>query len=96
MKSQFTNSAQNEFDAAVIYIAARNPFAVRPFIDRVEKARRQIEEFPESGAPIPEFPQTEYRQVFARPYRIFYRVHEGTVIIAAFYHDRQIPQSLDK
>ena len=61
------------------------------FIDRVEDICDQLALFPDSGSHIPEFPDTLYRQVFARPYRLFHRVEDETVWITALYHDRKQP-----
>jgi plasmid stabilization system protein ParE len=91
MQVQFTPSAQKSLDKAIDYIASHNPFAVKSFVDRVGKAVSQIGLFPESGARIPEFPTTLYRQVFSRPYRLFYRVEDDIVWVAAVYHDKQLP-----
>jgi len=88
---RFTAEAQNVLDAAMIYIATKNPYAVEPFIKRIENAKARLCQFPESGSFIPEFPDADYRQIFARPYRLFYRIVDDEVIIVAVYHDKQIP-----
>jgi len=88
---RFTPSAEKDFLAAVAYLSGRSLKATNHFIDLIEQAFSQLELFPDSGAYIPEFPTTLYRQVFAKPYRIFYRAEDDTIWITALYHDRQLP-----
>jgi len=96
MDVKFTPSAENEFYSAVAYLLERNPTAADNFLDRVDKAIERLEAFPESGSYIPEFPSSDYRQVFPTPYRFFYRIKNGVVWITAVYYERQIPVRLEQ
>jgi len=58
---------------------------------RCEDILRKLEEFPESGRPIPEFPELPHREVFLAPFRFFYRVSGDIVWIVAVWHDAQLP-----
>ena len=53
---------------------------------------RRLEQFPESGRIIPEFPDLPYREVVVRPYRFFYRIKGSTVWIVAAWHGAQLPK----
>jgi len=88
---RFTPSAEKDFFAAVSYLSDRSLKATNHFINLVEQAFSQLELFPDSGAPVPEFPNGLYRQIFAKPYRLFYRTEDDTIWITALYHDRQLP-----
>ena len=54
-------------------------------------ALRRLEEFPESGRLIPEFPGLPHREVIVPPYRFFYRVIGKTVWIVAVWRSAQMP-----
>jgi plasmid stabilization system protein ParE len=55
----------------------------------VEEALRRLEDHPESGRRIPEFPDVPHREVIVRPFRFFYRVEKRTVWIVAAWHGAQ-------
>ncbi|MBM4287898.1 MAG: type II toxin-antitoxin system RelE/ParE family toxin [Deltaproteobacteria bacterium] len=93
MNLRFTSLARNQFLAAVAYIRRENPEAARRFRQRAEKILRRLEEFPESGRVIPEFPDLPYREVVIAPYRFFYRQRDGTIWIVAVWHGAQLPNS---
>lgn len=91
MKVRFTPSARAQFLSALTYIRQDNPQAALHFRERVEKVLRRLEEFPESGRILPEFPELPYREVIISPYRFFYRVKGEIVWIVAVWHGAQIP-----
>lgn len=91
MKVRFTPSARVHFLAALAYIRQDSPQAAVHFRNRVESILRRLEEFPESGKIIPEFPELPYREVVISPYRFFYRVKGEIVWIVAVWHGAQLP-----
>jgi len=52
---------------------------------------RRLEEFPDSGRRIPEFPAPPHREVIVPPYRFFYRVKDTMVLVVAVWHDARLP-----
>lgn len=91
MKVRFTPSARIHFLSALAYIRQDSPPAAVDFRNRVEKILRRLEDFPESGRIIPEFPELPYREVVIPPYRFFYRVKGEIVWIVAVWHGAQLP-----
>jgi toxin ParE1/3/4 len=85
--------ARNQFLAAVANIRRDNPEAAWRFCRRAEKILRRLEEFPESGRVIPEFPDLLYREVVIAPYRFFYRLKGDAVWIVAVWYGAQLPNS---
>ena len=71
MKVRFTPSARTQFLSALSYIRRDKPSAAANFRDRTEKILRRLEDLPESGRIIPEFPELPYREVIISPYRFF-------------------------
>jgi toxin ParE1/3/4 len=92
VRVRFTPSARAQFLAALAYIRRDNPTAATRFRQRVEKALRRLERFPESGCVVPEFPDLPYRELFVAPHRFFYRVQGKTVWVVAVWHGAQPPE----
>ena len=76
MKVKFTPSAKTQFLSALSYIRKDKPSAAINFRKRAEKILRRLEDFPESGRIIPEFPELPYREVIISPYRFFYKIKD--------------------
>jgi toxin ParE1/3/4 len=92
VRVRFTSSARAQFLAALTYIRRDNPGAALSFRERVETVLRRLEEFPDSGRVVPEFPELPYREVIIAPYRFFYRVKGEIVWIVAVWHGAQLPE----
>ncbi len=92
MKVQFTPSARTQFLTALLYIRNDKPSAAVNFRNRVENILRKLENFPESGRIIPEFPDLPYREMIISPYRFFYKTKVDVVWIIAVWHGAQLPK----
>ncbi len=92
MNIRFTPSARNQFLSALAYIRQDKPSAATRFRNRAETVLRRLEDFPESGRLIPEFPDLPYREVIVSPYRFFYRIKGDVVWIVAVWHGAQLPK----
>ena len=89
MEVRFTPSARLQFLEAVEYIRRDNPAAAEKFRQLAEKTLQRLENYPESGRLIPEFPELPHREVIIGPYRFFYRVDKKTVWVIAVWHGTQ-------
>jgi len=96
VKVRFTPKARDQFLAAIAYIRRHNPPAARRFRKRAESVLRRLEEFPESGRRIPEFPALPHREVIFPLYRFFYRPEGEVVWIVAVWHGAQLPEMPSK
>ena len=92
MNIRFTPSARKQFLGALAFIRTDNPTAARKLRQRVEMILRRLEEFPESGRIIPEFPDLRYREVVISPYRFFYQVKGEIIWVVAVWHGAQLPK----
>jgi toxin ParE1/3/4 len=92
MKVQFTPSARSQFLSALSYIRRDKPSAAVNFRNRTEEILRRLENFPESGRIIPEFPELPYREVIISPYRFFYKIKADVVWIVAVWHGALLPK----
>ena len=92
MKVRFTSSARAQLLSALTCIRRDNPGAALSFRERVETVLRRLEEFPNSGGVVPEFPEFPYREVIISPYRFYCRVKGEIVWIVAVWHGPQLPE----
>lgn len=93
MKIVFTPSARDHFLRALAYIRHDKPSAAVSFRLQAEKTLSRLQDYPESGRTLPEFPDSHYREVIVPPYRFFYRVKKNIVWIVAVWHGAQLPGS---
>ena len=93
MRVKFTPSAKAQFLSALSYIRKDKPSAATNLRNRAEKILRRLEDFPESGRIIPEFPELPYREVIISPYRFFYKIKDDVVWIVAVWHGAQLPKT---
>lgn len=96
MKILFTPTGRRQLLEAVAYIYRDKPSAAIKFRQKSEKSLFRLKKFPESGRPIPEFPDLPFREVIVSPYRFFYKVKDDTVWIVAVWHGAQLPDEPEK
>ena len=92
LRVRFTPAARAQFLAAIAYVRRENPQAAAALRQRAGDTLRRLEQFPESGRLIPEFPDLPYREIVVRPYRFFYRIKGSTVWVVAAWHGAQLPK----
>ena len=92
MRIKFTRLARTQFLEGLEFIRRNSPPAALRFRKKAEQVLRRLEQFPDSGRTIPEFPTLPHREVIVRPYRFFYRVLGKTVWIVAVWHGAQLPE----
>lgn len=93
MRVVFTSFARDQFLAAIQYIRRDNPQAAKDFRRKIEKALGRLGQYPQSGRPLPEFPDFPHREVIVRPYRFFYLIKDKTVMIIAVWRSAQLPEN---
>ena len=92
MKVRFTPSGRTQFLTAVSYVQRDDPQAAMRFRKRAEQVLRRLTRYPESGRPIPEFPDLPFREALVRPYRFFYRPERKVIWVVAVWHGAQLPE----
>ena len=96
MKILFTPTGRRQFLEAIAYIYRDKPSAAVNYRKKAEKSLSRLKRFPESGRPIPEFPELPFREVIVNPYRFFYKVKDDSVWIVAVWHGAQLPDEPKK
>ena len=93
MRIEFTPSARQQFLSAIRYIRSDKPAAAAAFKRKAERDLSRLVDYPESGHPVPEFPDSGYRQLIVKPYRFFYQVRGEIIWIGGVWHGAQLPDS---
>ena len=96
MRIFFTPSGRRQFLEAIAYIDRDKPSAAINFRKKAEKSLSRLKKYPESGRPIPEFPELSFREVIVSPYRFFYKVKDNDVWIVAVWRGAQLPDDPEK
>jgi plasmid stabilization system protein ParE len=93
MKVRYTPRGQARYATFLIDLHSHNPFAAAKLDQGVSRCLLRISAFPNSGVPVPEFPDLGVRQFFVGPYRFFYIVDQKrqTVWLVDVWHGAQIP-----
>ena len=78
-----------QFLEGLAFIRQDKPAAAKRFREKAEKVLRRLEEYPDSGRTIPEFPGLPHREVIVPPYRFFYRIDKKTIWVVAVWHGAQ-------
>lgn len=82
--------AQEDVSQALIYIASDNPSAADDLYSNILKALEQAAEFPYSAMEVlvgKRF-QRRYYKLNVKPYNIYYRIIQDTIIVMRVLHER--------
>lgn len=93
MRVLFTPTGRTQFLDVIRFLKGESPKAARTFRKNVERSLQRLQQYPESGRILPEFPDIPFREVIVPPYRFFYRVQGKTVWIVAVWHGAQLPET---
>ena len=91
MKIRFTLTAQAQLKSAVDYIRRDRPSAASSFAAKAKQRLKRLQRYPNSGRKVPEYPESQVREVVVSPYRFFYQLRGKTVWILAVWHEAQLP-----
>jgi len=80
-KVVWSETALAQLESIIDFIALDKPEAGRAVATRVFAATDQLESFLRLGRPIKEFAHKDYRQVWIKPCRLYYRIHEESVYV---------------
>lgn len=90
MKVYWSDEARQRLHEIKRYIAQDSPTAAEDMVARLVRRSRTLEEPPLLGRRLPEFPESELREVLERPYRLIYMLSARGVEIVTLMHYRQI------
>jgi plasmid stabilization system protein ParE len=85
----WTEPALAQLQAILEFIALDKPEAAEAVVRRVFATTDRLASFPKLGRPVPEFPHRSYRQLWAKPCWLYYRIDDDRLI---FLHVRRAEQ----
>jgi toxin ParE1/3/4 len=91
----WTENALNDIDNIASYISKDSEFYAKQFVKKLIKATLKLESFPEIGKTIHELPQSDYREILFKKYRIIYRVNASKVYIITVHHSARLLENND-
>lgn len=77
----WTEPALNDLDLIAEYIAVSNLVAAKKLVKEVFAKVEILEEYPKSGKSVSELPSLNYRELYVKPCRIFYKFEENKAFI---------------
>jgi toxin ParE1/3/4 len=86
MQVQWTESAWQDLEALVVFIARDSVRYADDVADAVVARITDLRTFPTQGRVVPEFGSPAVREVFHHPYRIIYRCDAERIVIIAIIH----------
>ena len=95
MRVRYTPRAFSDLDVIRTYISQYNPAASGRVVSLIEKIAARLGDFPESGQCSDEL---DARVVFSTryPYRIYYRIASGEVLILHIRHTARRPLQMSE
>jgi toxin ParE1/3/4 len=89
---RWTRVAAQDLQAIVDYLASENPTAAMDVLDALQASARSLESMPERGRIVPELRDQgidTWRELIEAPWRVLYRIDEGSVWILAVIDGRR-------
>lgn len=93
----WTESAVQDLEEIVSYIARDSPINARRVLHRLRKKGDDLCILPERGRIVPEFLDIglkRWRELIVRPHRIVYRIEGRTVIVEVVFDSRRDAEAL--
>ncbi len=96
MRVFWSAEAVRRLRAIAEYIAKDSPQAAQDVAARLLRRSRDLAQPPLLGRRLPEFPDSELRELLERPYRLIYALTARGIEIVTVMHYRQLlPDNLD-
>jgi len=77
----WTEPALNDLDKIAEYIAVSNLVAAKKLVKEVFAKVDMLEEYLKSGKSVSELPSLNYRELYVKPCRIFYKFEDNKAFI---------------
>ena len=77
------------------YISKDSVYYANKTIEEIVEKTKYLSMFPYMGRKIPEFNNTNFRELIYKSYRILYRFNSNVYILKIFHHSRDILNSIN-
>jgi toxin ParE1/3/4 len=92
IKVEWTSVAESDLKQIVDFLAADSPALALQIFKKIRQRASGLYSFPERGRIVPELQAQGiniYRELIVAPWRIIYRITEGTVFVLSVIDSRQ-------
>ena len=86
----WTENALKDIDNIALFISKDSEFYAKQFVKKLIDTTLKLETFPEIGKIIRELPQSNYREILFKKYRIIYRVDANKIYIITVHHSARL------
>jgi len=86
----WTESALNDINNIADFISKDSEFYAKQFVKKLIDATVKLESFPEIGKPLRELPQSVYKEILFKKYRIIYRIYSENIYIITVHHSARL------
>jgi addiction module RelE/StbE family toxin len=83
---KWTQSAWNDLEAAADYISKDSPRYATSFVQEVRDAARSLNTLAFRGRVVPEFNDTNIRELFLKNYRLIYQITAQQIYVLGLIH----------
>lgn len=95
MKVRWTERASKDALAIYDFIADQSQAYAEAVYARIIVRPEQLDRFPDSGSIVPEYNQSDVRELFVHSFRIVYRIYENEVRVLTVIHgSRHLPREI--
>ncbi|MBI3604720.1 MAG: type II toxin-antitoxin system RelE/ParE family toxin [Nitrospirae bacterium] len=70
----WSEEAVADLESIYDFIARDSPLYARHQVESIYKSAERLSQFPESGRPLPEFPNLPHKEIIVDSYRVIYRI----------------------
>ena len=94
---RWSETSENDLKGIVEYIAGDSPNRAHEVLSNIKAKVSDLHSFPGRGSVVPELQDqgiTQYRELIVAPWRIIYRISEGTVYVLSVLDSRQNVEDL--
>ena len=93
-KVVWSHKATIDLEAVAEYIARDSSFYAAAFVQEIVEVSRLLNEFSQRGRVVPEFHNSNIRELLVKGYRLIYHIEASRVVIVALIHGARDLKSL--
>ncbi len=86
----WTETALQDIESIAVFISRDSEFYARQFVQKLINATLKLEKFPDIGKSLRELPQSEYKEILLKKYRIIYRIASENIYIISVHHSAKL------
>ncbi len=83
---EWTEKAERDLESIRAYIAQEKPRAADRFVTRIQRAVESLRRFPHVGEMVARDDDSELREIYVKPCRVFFRVRAESIRIITVVH----------